>query len=63
MKNNLDLGLIYNIFKDKSWKGFGFGSWKEYCEAPFRSGGLGITDQWAYQSRILTPIKKQGSIL
>ncbi|MEM5784973.1 MAG: hypothetical protein QW469_00340 [Candidatus Aenigmatarchaeota archaeon] len=45
----LELRLIWEIWKNKDWNALGFDSFKDYCEAPIESGGLGISRAWAIQ--------------
>jgi hypothetical protein len=45
----LELKLIYEIWKNKDWNVLGFKSFREYCEAPEPSGGLGISPAWGVQ--------------
>lgn len=47
--NLLELKLIWQIWKNKDWSVLGFETFKDYCEAPVNSGGLGISRAWATQ--------------
>jgi len=50
MKSNLvELKLIWEIWKNKDWNYLGFETFKDYCEAPITSGGLGVSRAWAIQ--------------
>jgi len=45
----LELKLVWKIWKLKDWIYLGFDTFKDYCEAPINSGGLGISRAWATQ--------------